>query len=337
MQNLLENMTKEYKGFIDEWQPHQNCSDFWSLYSILKDGALGGSVYALSVIIRHIRTTFDSLFEVFCSLTDVTCSRTWERRYLIPHAIRSKKKDLYFDHNSFLCGDKVQLLLDSKAMAVRVDLGGIRLDLCAETTNATQWMKEENMPCLKSGRKSIATLMGGWTPHLRCAGKLFREEQTSLRLQGVASFERLWGQIPIVSAQVHWEKFYLFLDNGTEVVLLDFPYGKKQYSTGFSLQQEKEISPLSNVSVQVVDFLEMDEWRFSSGWRVNISDNTSFYFVPLVREQFVMAVPRPIVGVYDQSGKQLGYGFSELTPGARNELRRIPLKVYYKYWKENML
>ena len=130
---------------------------------------------------------------------------------------------------------------------------------------------------------------------------------------------------------------HVFLDNNTEFVVLDFPYGKQKYNVGFRMEPEKDISPLSSFELRAVDFLEIDEWRFGSGWRLEISDEEPLYLVPLIREQFVMAVPRPLLGIYDQEGKQLGYGFSELTPGARNELRRIPLRVYYKYWKADVL
>ena len=338
MQNLLVYTTKEHKGFMDEWQPHRNCSDFWSIYSILKDETPGGSVYAFCITIRQIRIALDSFCEVFCSLTDVTHSRTWEQRYLVPHVIRNKHKELYFDHNSFFCGDRVQILFEGDAVAVRIDLGELHLDICAEATTPTQWAGETGGLQLKNGLKSTTTLMSSWTPYLHCVGKLWmRETERPLRLEGTGAFERLWGIFPTANAKVHWEKFYVFLDNNTEFVVLDFPYGKQKYNVGFRMEPEKDISPLSSFELRAVDFLEIDEWRFGSGWRLEISDEEPLYLVPLIREQFVMAVPRPLLGIYDQEGKQLGYGFSELTPGARNELRRIPLRVYYKYWKADVL
>ncbi|MBQ6808609.1 MAG: hypothetical protein IJP07_05575 [Firmicutes bacterium] len=333
MQELLVYSTKAYNDFSEEWLPHRNCNEFWSFYSILTDPAFGGSVYSLRLEIRNLLGPLESLAEVFFSLEDMTRATSYTRRYLLPHLVRSKQKELLFDHNSFFCQERIQILLENKNLALRIREDELSLDLSVEMPDSVCWADQDGGLQILSGPRPFSTLMGGWMPFLNCFAKLTRKDEESLRLPGKAAFERMWGCFPIQNAKAHWEKFYFILNDGTELALLDFPYGNSSH--GFLLKPGKALSAFSGQKLTAVDTLEIEDWRFGSGWQLEIPELPTLYLVALQKDQFVLPVPRPVLGVYDEAGKHLGYAFAELMPGARNELNTVPITMHAKYLKES--
>lgn len=332
MQNLLVYSTKVYNDFLEEWLPHRNCNEFWSLYAILNDGMPGSNVYSLHLAIRHLHGPLDAFSEVFLSLDDMTRTISYERHYLLPHVARGKQKELLFDHNSFFCQERIQILVENNSLALRIREENLSLDFSADLPDSAYWADQEGGMQILSGPRSISTLMCGWMPFLKCFAKLSLKEEDSLRLPGKAAFERMWGCFPIQNAKAHWEKFYFILNDGTELVLLDFPYANN--SRGFRLEAAKGLTAFTDHKLTVVDTLELEEWRFGSGWQLEIPNMPALYLVSLQKDQFQLPVPRPVLGVYDQAGVPLGHAFAELMPGARNELNTVPLEMHYKYLKE---
>ena len=331
MQNILVYSTNEHKDFMDEWQPHRNCNECWSFYGLLPDMQPGGSLYGFSLVIRHFQSRLDAFSEVLFAFSDITRSTSWERHYLLPHVLRSRQKELIFDQDSFFCQEKIQLLLENNCLALRIQDEELSFDLCAEFSTPTQWSGDSGIRILP-GPKLISTLQCGWTPFMKCFAKIQPAGRPMLRLEGHAAFERMWGCYPIYSAKTHWEKFYFFMDDGTEMVLLDFPYA--QSSKGFILRPGQGIEEMQDYSLTALDSLEIEEWRFGSGWRLDMADKQPLYLIALQKDQFKLPIPRTVLGVYDQNSKQMGVCFCELMPGARNELSMIPFKTYYNYLQQ---
>ena len=331
MQNILMYSTNEHKSFMDEWRPHRNCNECWSFYGLLPDTQPGGSLYGFSLTIRHFQARFDAFSEVLFAFSDITRSTFWERHYLLPHVVRSKQKELIFDQNSFFCKEKIQMLVENNYLALRIQEEELSFDLCAEATTLIQWFGDSDIRILPGSKHPVA-LQGGWTPFMKCFAKIQPAGRSMLRLEGHAAFERMWGCYPINSAKTHWEKFYLFLDDGREMALLDFPYA--QNSKGFIMHPGQEIKEMQDYSLTALDNLEIDEWRFGSSWRLDMADQQPLYLIALRKDHFKLPITRTVLGVYDQNSKQLGVCFCELMPGARNELSSIPFKTYYNYLQQ---
>lgn len=333
MQNLLVYSSKEHKSFREEWLPHRDSNEFWSFYAVLMEQqGEGGSLYGLNLSIRHLQSPFDAFTEVFLSFSDLTKGGTFQKQYLLPHLHRGKQEECIFDENSFFCGEKIQLLWEKHCLALRIQEEGFSLDLCAEQGMETQWAGGGGLTLLP-GPKFSSTLHCGCMPGMKCFAKLMQgEDGDPLRLDGKASFERMWGVYPVYSAKAHWEKFHLFLDDGRELVILDLPYGRTSWA--FLLDEQLGLQPISAHTLIAMDALEVDEWRFGSGWRLELPEEAPMCLVVLEKEQSLMPTPRLNLGAYDEQNNQLGVGFGELMPGARNELSTVSLRTYLTYFRK---
>ncbi|MDO4731946.1 MAG: hypothetical protein Q4B50_00315 [Bacillota bacterium] len=329
MQNLLVYSTKAYHSFSEEWLPHRDCNEFWSLYAVLRGS---GFSYGFRLEIRHLQGLFDSFDEAYFALNDLEQGNFWSHRYLLPHVARSRQQDMIFDHNSFFCRDNIQMLLEDGHLALRIRGEDFFLDFSAELSAEDIWVDNGGGLRILSGPRPMSSLMCGWKPMRACFAKLKHSGKEELRLQGEACFERIWGCFPIHNAKSHWEKFCFLLHNGEILSLLDFPYAEKSYA--WLISGEKGLSSFSGQKLNVEDSLEIEEWRFGCGWYLELPERPSYFLVSLQKDEFVLPVPRPVLGVYDEAGLHLGTAFAELMPGARNELNTIPLKIHHNYLKE---
>lgn len=320
-----KRMNRDCLRLDTEWQPHHGSSDVWQTQGVLRDEA--GVGYGFRMSVHRVRAGLESFCVINSALHHFASGKTSAGRWSIHH-LDGEKDNLFIDADSIIFSDSAHLMLEKDALALRLRGAGFGLDLRMARTLPEVWFGEDGrMPLPTLGRR-LKSLYNCALPGLSCVGRVYLADGSSNRVRGTASCERLWGAVPLRLAKTHWERFYLFLDYGDEISLTTFPYAG-QYA---ALCMPRGVPPfaLYDYLLEAVDFLEIDEWRFASAWRLSLPQysHTTYYLSPL-SEQFRLPAAHPVLGVYDADGMRLGYAFSELLPGARNEIDRIGLAMFF--------
>ncbi len=314
---------KHCQGFEQEWRAHHNCTELWVCQGIFNEALLPESMYAYRASVRIMHLGARMLCAADFALSDLLHAKSFEY-----HAKSGKDKPgrdwLYLDQDSLLVGEALQVLYEKDALALRLRDPAFGLDLRLDRAEPPYWCGGGEALSLGDRGK---TLFAGVLPHMPAVGRLYFADY-SMRVQGRSAFERVWGRFSLLQAAQNWERFYLFLNNGDEMVICQYPFANTGWA--WCLPEHKPGFSLKNYKMTAVDFLEIDEWRFASGWRLEAPEyrSAAYYLIPLISDQFCLPVSRPALGVFDADGNRLGYALSELYPGARNELKRLPVSLY---------
>ena len=330
MNNPLSFTYKGHASFNEEWDRHRNVSDIWQVQGLIHEFGIDQALYSFRLSVTHVDAGLESFDMVSYALDDLLRleqhSSTWNLHSL--HADGGGEQ-LFVDHNSVICGDYAQMLLDKDAVALRLRGLDFGLDLRLDRTLDEVWHGRDGLVYLGNSRTlKRGKLFNGVLPSMIAGGKLYMGGR-SARVIGKAAFERLWGRFPLRRAKAHWERFYLFFDNGDELLLTDLPYSL--YHSGLWLTRRGGARTIGEYALHAVDFLEIEDWRFACGWRLHIPEYSeqTLLLIPLDRAQYRLPVSRPVLGVFDGDGNMLGRGFGELMHGARNELDKINLSIYF--------
>lgn len=325
MKNTVLYNKQEHGSFMENWLPHQDAADIWLVQGKLHEPTLPQAIYSFRLSIYKINYPFESFFTIQYSLGDALKDKDYNERVIIP-ILRGKKARLSFDADSIFLGENAQLLDTKYAYVLRLRGSDFGLDLRLDKDDPLVWYGDKGKVQLTKVKRESKSIFGCVRPNMDTFGRLFLEGK-DFRVEGISSFERLWGKFPVKQAQLHWEKFYLFFNNRDEVMLMNFPLSG--YIDGMFIPQKRKSIRLHNFFLEPVDYLELDEWRFSSLWRLDIPQigKGPYYLISIIKSQFSLPICRPFIGIFDKTGKNYGYGHAELMPGARNELDRISLSV----------
>ena len=327
MQKLISyNKNKHAESLMDEWLPHREASDIWQFYGLIHEMDSPQSIYSFCLSIYRVHNLLEPFYSIYYSLTEVLKTTDYTERIVIPIK-PGKRPQLSFDEESFLFGDVAQVLDTEHAVVLKSRGGEFSLELRMDKNCPPAWYGNNGQVALSSRKKDPRNIWGCAWPQMQTFGRINVGDR-DFRVQGIAAIERLWGKLPLKAARSHWEKFYLFFDDGDEMSLINIPLA--DHNDGLYLHHNLPPMRISEFSIEPLEYIEIDEWRFSSRWELNAKsiNRGPFYLIPLIKTQFALPVCRPLVGIFDQEGKKYGYGYAELQPGARNELDTISLSFF---------
>lgn len=324
MANPLSFTYNGHRSFNEEWLTHHKVSDMWRAQGLIHELRLDQAIYGFSVSVSRLALGLKYYVLVSFSLDDMLN----HRRYAQLQAGEEGKEaaPLLVDEDSLLWGDQAQILLDGDALALRLRAEDFSLELRLDRTLDEVWHGKDGLLRLGNRRLNRGKLYNAVLPSLVAGGKLQLADR-SLRVVGRAGFDRLWGELPLNRGKCHWERMYLFFNNGDELLLTDLPLAV--YHTGMWLNKRSGGRSFGEYALQALDHQEVDGWRFGSGWKLHIPEYSSeaYLLIPLDKEQYSLPLSQPVLGIFDEQGELRGYGFCALMPGARNELKRIDAKA----------
>ena len=324
MANPLSFTYYGHKDFNSEWAPHHNVSDMWHVQGLVHELRLDQAVYGFSLSVSRLAVGLDHYVLIECALEDMLNRAHYRTGGLITPK-DDKAVPLLTDADCLIWGEQAQMLLDGDALALRLRGEGFGLDLRLDRTLPEVWYGRDGLLRFHHRRPANGRMYNAVLPALVAGGRMTLADR-SVRVVGRAAFDRLWGNYPLKRAASHWERMYLFFNNGDELLLTDFPLAV--YHTGVWLNKRSSTKSLGEYALQAVDHLEVDGWRFACGWKLHIPEYTSrsFLLIPQDKDEYRLPVSRPVLGIYDEEGSLHGYGFCGLMPAARNELKRIDPK-----------
>ncbi|MBQ1502227.1 MAG: hypothetical protein IIZ45_06415 [Firmicutes bacterium] len=327
MHNNLPYNRSDHGDFMENWLPHRDASDIWKIQGIFHESLVPEAVYSYRLSIYKVDYPLDSFYAVQYSLGDALKARSYSERIIVPRR-PGKKAHIDFDFESMFCGDHAQILDTEKALVLRLRGNEFGIDLRIDKGSDSFWLGEGERVQMKVNQKlSRKGMFMGVMPQMHTFGRLMLEGM-DMRVEGVSSIERTWGKMPLRSAKYHWENFYLFFDDGTEASLMTMPLISRKES--LYIKEDGEPASVGDFVLEPVEFLEIDEWRFSSLWQLDMPSvgKGPFYLIPMIKNQFALPICRLLVGIYDKDGNRYGLGHAELMPGARNELDKIGLHMF---------
>ncbi|MBR5430722.1 MAG: hypothetical protein IK116_09400 [Firmicutes bacterium] len=324
MANPLSFTYYGHRSFNEEWPPHPNVTDMWHVQGMIHELRLDQALYGFSVSLSRLTAGLEQYTLISFGVEDVLN----RAHYGAERVIGPKDEEaapLLSDEDSLIWGDGAQLLLERDAVAVRLRGDGFGLDLRLDRTLPEVWHGKDGLLRFNH-RRPVGKMFNVVLPSLVAGGRLTLNDR-SLRVIGRAGFDRLWGNFPLKRALGHWERMYLFFNNGDELLLTDFPHAI--YHTGLWLNKRSSNKALGEYVLQAVDQLELNGWRFACGWKLHIPEYSSdaFLLIPQDKDDYRTPVARPLLGIFDEQGSVRGYAFCGLLPGARSEAKRIDART----------
>lgn len=318
---------KTYTGFDADWRPHRKCSDFWLAQGLVHESGIPEAAYAFHLSLMRINAGLESFLRVDISLSDLLHGKLYASRLCLPYITKIERFDCYIDEESIICGQQAQVMLAPDGLALRLRGEDFGVDLRLDRMMPEIRLGSPGEIFLTKNRHPHYVLRGGALPHLKAGGCIYTP-QGRLRVEGTAGFEHYWGQYPLKRAAVHSEHFYLFFERGDQIMINEFPYGGHRFGHCFPLKHKP--FAFDQFEVEAVEYTEVDDWRFSAGWRLRLPQysQTAYYLAPLIPEAFRLPVCCPVAGVFDKDGNRLGYAVGQLMPGARNEVDKIPFGLF---------
>ena len=319
-------------ALAEEWPLHRECNDSWCIQGLIHDVALEASVYAFSAKIDLLRYGIDAMGTVSYDIVNIPQLESTTQYACIPHVFRWQQHRLSVDEESLLFEEGVQMLLSGDSLALRMQTDQVKLDLCLDYAEQAEMMDQGKQGMLL-GRSTLLKhpyfLRLLHMPRMKCYGRLL-DHDLDIRVEGRATFQRLWGDYAYLNAQCQGEQFTLLMYNGDELIVAAYPISG--YTYGGVWSPEKKLTVLHQVTLSPMEYIEIDEWRFAKGWKIELSEYSDepMFLIPLIDKQYTLPAPQPIASVLNSKGERLGAAFCQLSPGARNELKRIPLKTYRK-------
>ncbi len=327
MQNTVQyNKQKHGESFMDEWLPHREASDIWQFQGIVHEIDAPQSIYSFRLVIYKINYLLEPFYAIHYNLSDILKTTDYTESIVIPIK-PGKKIQLSFDEESLLFADMAQVLDTEHAVVLKLRGNEFAIELRLDKDYQPVWYGDDGKVFLARTPKESRAIFCCALPRMNTFGRITLAER-DFRVQGISAIERSWGKMPLKSASTHWERFYLFFDDMDEMALINLPLAG--HMDGIYLHHNLEPMRIREFSLEPVEYIEIDEWRFSSRWELNIPaiNRGPYYLIPLIKSQFALPVCRPFVGIFDQEGKRYGYGYGELHPGARNELDTISLSFF---------
>ena len=322
-----------HSDFAAEWDYHRSCCDFWSFQGLLHEMEHPEYIYAFRVALQRILSGRERFWDLYYSFDDIIENRMIRKHIFVPYYELSRT-DLYLDRESFFYQELIQMLIEGRAIALRLNGDdaadrGFALELRLDQSMEEQWPGRDGLWDMAPGQRLDSQVTVGILPFMNAIGHLDWEDD-SVRLVGACSAERMWGKLSYQHSALHWEKIYISFLNGNEIFLVNLPvqnsglaYFAHSGHPGFSLPYV--LTP--------TEYVKIGNWMFSKSWTLELDKpaQATWTLAPLNDEQFILPISRPLLGVYDANGDIQGYAHAELMPGARSKARIVPNSLYRRY------
>lgn len=320
---------REGHSFDENWLPHRSATNIWQVQGLFWERHIPQAACAFRMSVHRVAAGINAFTAIAMSIDDLLHSRSYAGRWSF-NSLNNEAGGLFIDEDSIIYQEKVHILLADPALALRLREGEAGLDMRMERAQAEVCHDKLGEPLvIGPPKRRRGALHYCLLPRLKCGGHFYLPDG-SVRVEGRAMAERLWGRVPLRRADSHWERFCLYFEDGNQVLLTEFPYAGGHFALILpaDLSQPKPVA--ADFRLEAIDFIEVEEWRFAAGWRLTMEElpHHTVYLIPLIKEQYSLPTPRPVLGLFDKNGNHLGYALSELLAGARNELDKISLKMY---------
>ncbi|MEG2213078.1 MAG: hypothetical protein RRY35_04190, partial [Clostridiales bacterium] len=311
MGKLLTYEPDKRHEFSQEWLPHHKVHDCWQFQGLLHER---NNIERYFFWCCSLNKFSNNNYSLFLSMTDITDGEVYGDRIVFKPG-NAKNLSCAVDEESIFIGNKLQILNAPRAMALALRHEDFAASICLVKNQRQSSYGNENQLWQNgevAGKQELATIV---LPQLTSSCKLILKNR-ELKLAGRSVMERAFGPYSLRRALDHGERFYIFLNNGAEIMVLNFPHTNRSRGKYFPLHGES--ANIEEIRIKATATRLIGSWCFGSCWSITIPgvEQEEYYIIPLSDAQFVMPCSRIVAGVFSHKGEKVGYCLGELLPGA---------------------
>ena len=305
-----------HRSFEEEFLSHDKCSEWWYCTGYLRSEA-EDRLFGYQFTLAKVRLVGLKFHLLICSVTDFAA----QKHYNIQTPIFFRK-GITANNQLIAVGDQIRVELkptpNSTMGSMKLHMEGtdFSLDTEMEAVKPPVWHCEDGV--LKMGVQNDPkerTYYYSFT-NLATKGKLMLNGKEYANLTGKTWFDRQGGTYTLTKNEASWEWFSIRFFDNSEAMLFMFP--QTGYQDGTRIAADGSYHRLNEYQVTATGMTEYNNMKFSKGWKLSM-EGKQYTLEPMADGMFNVFFFELLASVVDDTGKEVGYCFVELLPGARNK------------------
>ena len=146
-----------------------------------------------------------------------------------------------------------------------------------------------------------------------------------LEVAGKSWFDRQWGPFQLFNTNLYWEWFSLRFFDDEEVMLFAFP--RQKYFEGTYISKDGKSRRVADYLYTYHGLKTKGKSTFSYGWDIYLPGvkEERYRILPMNDRQYNGGYYEIIARISTMDGREAGYCFTELLPGARTTGKKLNL------------
>lgn len=305
-----------HRSFEDEFLTHAKCSEWWYCTGYLRSEA-AKRLFGYQFTLAQVHLLGLRFHLLICSVTDFAN----EKHY-------NTQTPIFFGkgitaNNSLIAVDshiRVELSPNEHSsmgsMRLHMEGGDFALDTEMEAFKPPVWHCDDGKLDMGVQGNAKERIYYYSFTNLPTTGKLVLNGKTYADLQGKTWFDRQGGTYTLTKNEASWEWFSLRFFDNSETMLFVFP--QTGYQDGTRIETDGSYRRLNDYHVEAQKIIEYNNMKFSCGWTLTMEGKT-YMLTPMTDGMFNVFFFELLASIRDESGREVGYCFVELLPGARNK------------------
>lgn len=300
----------DHLSFEEEWQCHKRISEWWYVTGYFSDETDKLYSYQFTVIRTPLAIFTPNI--LMLALTDFSTEKHYysQKTTLLEREISIDRKTVQY-------GDAALITKGERGMRLTGSHRDFSLDLELDYGKGAFWHCDNGALRMGVDEPKETTLYFSY-PNMPTKGSITLGGR-KIAVKGKSWFDKQGGPYSIINRKTHWEWFSLRFFDDEEMMLFTFP--QDDYQDGTFIPCEGPAKRLNQYSIKPLDFITINEMKFSSGWSLRVPElkEEEYIIRPLMKGQVNLAYCEQLAGIYNAKEQKVGLCFVELLPGVYNE------------------
>ncbi len=299
--------------FEEEWLSYSGTNGWWYATGFLYDE--DDNMYSYQFTIAQNKMGILKPIVTQLALTDFT-----NDEHHLFNNVRMNKKGLYVNETRVQMEDFTSVQKFDNSMIINADTEEVSFNLNLDYGKGPVWHCDDGFLIMGNPETTTESTIYYSYTNMPTTGTIVIDGKV-LNVSGKSWFDRQGGDYTIQDRATQWEWFSIRFDDNEELMLFTFP--AVDAVDGTYIREDGSYSRLNNYSIEATSFTTATEQnlKFSSSWKLTMPGvkDEVYTIVPLMDGQVNIGYFEELCAVYNADDERVGYCFTELLPGARNE------------------
>ena len=304
---------QEHGSFEEEWLSYDGTNGWWYATGFLYDE--DNNMYSFQFTIAQNKMGMLKPIVTQLALTDFT-----NNEHRLFNNVRMNKKGLYVDDMKVGMDDFTYAQKFDNSMIIYADTDEVSFNLNLDYGKGAVWHCDDGYLIMGNPETTDESTVYYSYTNMPTTGTIVIDGKV-LNVTGKSWFDRQGGDYTIQDRATQWEWFSVRFDDNEELMLFTFP--AVDAADGTYIREDGSYSRLNNYTIEATSFTTATDQnlKFSSGWKLNMPGvkEETYTIEPLMEGQVNIGYFEELCAVYNEANERVGYCFTELLPGARNE------------------
>jgi predicted secreted hydrolase len=317
--------------FNEEWEPHRRTNDWWYITGYLKDTKRPENLYSYQFTLFNPGHFGKNFYDLHVAFTDIQT-----RRHIFKNRVKMTGERVKIDRDSVTFHPYAWLQKNEHDMVLMTNTRGLEFSLNLGLGKGAFWHGDNGVMVMGLPENPVQRTVYYSYPNMptsgiiRLAGHSGRRE---LEVTGKSWFDRQWGPFHLFDTACYWEWFSLRFFDDEEVMLFAFP--RQRYFDGTYISKNGQSRRITDYQYNYHSLKHKGKSLFSYGWDVFLPGvkEERYRILPMNDHQYNSGYYETMASIYNTDGREVGYCFAELLPGARTTGKKLNLLNHlFNHW-----